>query len=690
MKSLNSSLQILDTKKIAMLADENYLGLGDTDSIEITNHLVRRTDVDRRFPDLHLMRFMQDSSYVTFTAKHLLDIDLLPIQAAVISEMWSKPFPMLVASRGFGKSFLLAVYCLLRLALAPGTKIVIVGAAFRQSRIVFEYMENIWKRAPILRDIAQGQDDGPRFQQDRHTMRINDGYAIAIPIGDGQKIRGLRAHIIVSDEFGSIPPDIYETVIAGFAAVSANPVSNVKEYARRTILQQYGSWTEDQEGDYKAKKGNQAIITGTADYDFTHFGQYYKRWVQILRSKGNIRKLEEIFGSDIPESFDWRDYCVIQIPYELIPKGFMDDKNVAKSKATITKATYEMEYGAVFSSDSQGFFKRSLIDSCCARENRPVNGVWFNPTMVGDKKLTYVFGVDPAAESDNFSIVVMELHPTHSRIVYCWTTTKQRFKEKEKLGIVNEHDFYGYCARKIRSLMQTFPCVRIGMDAQGGGNIVAESLQDPDKMFPGEKPILPIIDPEKPADTDMKAGLHILELVQFARSEWTSQANHGLKKDMEDKAVLFPDFNPIDLALMLHKDKEAEDRGSSERLYDNFEECVMEIEELKNELSTIIKIVTSNNSLARERWDTPEVKTPNGKKGRIHKDRYSALVIANMLARNIHRAEPVPVYSVIGGFASDIASVERVRGKGGKTMYTGGDERYIQNIEAVLRVNMRR
>jgi hypothetical protein len=42
--------------------------------------------------------------------------------------MWHKPFPMLVASRGAGKSFLLAVYCVLRALLEPKTKIVIVGA----------------------------------------------------------------------------------------------------------------------------------------------------------------------------------------------------------------------------------------------------------------------------------------------------------------------------------------------------------------------------------------------------------------------------------------------------------------------------------------------------------------------------------------------------------------------------------
>ena len=42
---------------------------------------------------------------------------------------------------------------------------------------------------------------------------------------------------------------------------------------------------------------------------------------------------------------------------------------------------------------------------------------------------------------------------------------------------------------------------------------------------------------------------------------------------------------------------------------------------------------TSTGARARDRWDTPEVKLQNGKKGRLRKDRYSSLVIANMLAR---------------------------------------------------------
>ena len=144
-------------------------------------------------------------------------------------------------------------------------------------------------------------------------MRINDSWAIAVPLGDGTKIRGLRAHTIIADEFASIPPDIYETVVAGFAAVSASPVQNVKEAARRKAMKEQGVWTEGLENKYKNKSANQAIISGTADYDFKHFADYWKRYRKIVCSKGEEVKLREVFPEGVPDGFDWTDYSVIRI-----------------------------------------------------------------------------------------------------------------------------------------------------------------------------------------------------------------------------------------------------------------------------------------------------------------------------------------------------------------------------------------
>ena len=1039
--------------------DDAWLGLGDTSKLNVNNELMKSVHVETLGFDV--LRFMKMPENLCLAAKVFLNIDLLPIQAAILEELWIRPFPMLIMARGGSKSFLLAVYAMLRLLFVPENKIVIVGAAFRQAKVIFEYMETIWNNADILRSVCTG--GGPRRDVDRCTMTINGSWAIAIPLGDGclspytlmtyddgfgyitetsrkkvwgvskfkdikgfhnngikstkaittkkgftfegtynhrmrvlygydvvwkradkmedgdhilidrsyrwhsgnfkctdneayvlgamigdgcwtqkgllrfttkdkqlsdalllldskwiktkdgvhwnlygkdkkqewldfwgmpvcytkdkylpktimsasrermtaclkglfdtdgtvqiitqkggtsigvgfcntskklvyqmqyillhygimstvksrnrnknwntvyellitgqnsvifadeigfglsrkqdkllsgvkdkirstmvddiipnvkekmlelskkysvkgmsyckindrkrmtfdfvskfidrysftkepfidtlkammnkniyydtitsiedsesdtydiyvpedneycangffshnSKIRGLRAYTILSDEFNSISPSIYETVVAGFVAVSADPVSNVKEAARRAAMTKAEIWTADAELKYQEKGGNQAIISGTAGYGFQHFAEYWRRYKAIIDSRGNSNKLKEIFETDeLPENFDWRDYSIIRIPYELIPKGFMDDRQIMRARATIHTAIYNMEYSSVFSDDSDGFFKRSLIESCVSTEKNVAKSTWpswcpteFDSIVRGNSLYEYIYGVDPASERDNFSIIIIELRSDHSRIVYSWSTTRKDFKQRLAAGLTKEHDFYGFCARKIRDLMVLFPCKAIAMDAQGGGIAVEEALHDPDKLAPGEKPIWPAIDEDKEKDTDIQAGLHILHLCQFAKADWTAEANHGLRKDFEDRILLFPRFDPVTIELSIEEDKrrktafENANPDKQFNIYDTLEDCVMEIEELKDELSTITMTRTGTGVNSRDRWDTPEIKLPNGKKGRLRKDRYSALVIANMIARTIRRTPPAQVYDAIGGAA---------------------------------------
>ena len=414
---------------------------------------------------------MMRPEYFSFACKYILNIELSPFQALILHEVWNRKFPMLIGSRGMGKSFLLSVYPLLRALFMPRRKIIVVGAAFRQSKVLFEYMDTIWKNAPILRDLC-GTNSGPRRDVDRCVMHINQSTITCLPLGDGSKIRGQRANDIIADEFASIPREIFENVVAGFAAVAASPIEKVKSKAKQKKAKQLGVDVEQNEN-AMMEKSNQIILSGTAYYDFNHFADYWKRYKQIAGSCGNSTKLKEVFGEEPPPEFDWTEYSVIRLPVDKLPDGFMDDGQVARAKATIHSGIYNMEYGACFTTDSQGFFKRSLLESCTTSPSKPImlpsGEVSFESMLKGSSDKTYVFGVDPASEVDNFSIVVLEVHGDHRRIAHCWTTNRQQHKDKLKSKIVDEDDFYSYCAKKIRQLMKVFPCSEIALDAQGGG-----------------------------------------------------------------------------------------------------------------------------------------------------------------------------------------------------------------------------
>ena len=625
--------------------DEAWLGLDNIDANIFNPMSILKPSED----DFHLKLtwLMTRPEYLSFICSHILGIQLLPSQALILQEIWTRKFPMLIASRGFGKSFTLSLYAVLRALILPRRKIVVVGAAFRQSKIIFEYMETIWRNSPMLRDLCDS-DSGPRRDTDRCVLRINESTITCLPLGDGQKIRGQRANDIISDEFASIPRDIFENVVAGFAAVSADPVENVKRLAAQRKALELGVHIEEENKDTELKD-NQIILSGTAYYDFNHFATYWKKWKAIIKSGGNPTKLREVFnGEDAPDNFDWTQYSIIRMPYELLPKGFMDADQVARSKATVHAGIYQMEFGCCFTRDSQGFFKRSLIESCVVSDNNSIKDskgqeIKFEATLMGDPNKRYIFGVDPASEVDNFSIVVLEVNPDHRRIVHCWTTTRSEHKEKVKKGYSSESDFYSYCARKIRDLMVLYPCIHIAIDAQGGGIAIIESLHDQDKIKSGEMPIWPTIDPDKPKDTDGERGLHIVEMCQFARYEWLSEANHGMRKDFEDKALLFPYFDAISIGLSASQD------DVKHRMFDTLEECVLDIEELKDELAMIQ--MTQTNS-GRDRWDTPEYIIGTGKKSKMRKDRYSALLMANMAARVLQRTPEQEAYNFYGGFAT--------------------------------------
>ena len=634
------------SKNLDRVIQDAWLGIDvkDGDLFNPMDFLFHDDDPDKMLERIAWL--MMRPEYFSFVCKYILNIEISPFQSLLLQEMWHKKFPMLIGSRGMGKSFILSVYPLLRALFMPRRKIIVVGAAFRQSKVLFEYMDTIWKNAPILRDLC-GSRSGPRRDVDRCVMHIGDSTITCLPLGDGSKNRGQRANDIIADEFASIPREIFENVVAGFAAVSASPIEKVKDRAKKKKAEELGvELIKETDVDPVTEKSNQIILSGTAYYDFNHFAEYWKRYRSIVNSKGDRQKLKEVFGDDVPQDFAWQEYSVIRMPVTTLPDGFMDEGQIARARATVHSGIFQMEYGACFTTDSQGFFKRSLIENCIASESNNIvineQPIQFEAMLKGDPNKKYIFGVDPASEVDNFSIVVLELNGTHRRVVHVWTTNRSQHRDQLKAHLVDEDDFYSYCARKIRNLMKVFPCMEIALDAQGGGIAVMEALHDKDKVREGEQKIWPVIDYDKPKDTDDEPGLHILRMCQFAKYDWLAEANHGLRKDFEDKLVLFPDFDSVSLGLS------AEEDNIEGRIYDTLEDCVMEIEELKNELSMIIMTQTGTG---RERWDTPEVKIAAGKKSRLRKDRYSSLIMANMSARQLDVERTVRTYDHYGGFA---------------------------------------
>lgn len=600
-------------------------------------------------PHLFYTFLMTRPEYFSFVCSEFLNVDLLPFQALILEQLWNHKFPMLIASRGLGKTFLLAVYSILRTLLIPDREVVVAGAGFRQSKLVYEYVNKIWNNAPLLRDCVRSysKDQGPKGGNDAVYFYIGASRVIFIPVGTGQTIRGLRGDVIV-DEFASHNKQIFENVISGFGAVNASPQERVKDTNKKLVSKQLGLDVHD---DHKKFDENQIIISGTAYYHFNHFAEYWEKWREIIKSQGDPNKLEEIFPEGAPDEFDYKDYCVIRLPYQLAPHGFMDQANIARSKVTLNKSLFDLEFNACFSKDSSGFFKATLIESCVASpENQIIKSsgeVHFLPKLSGNDNSRYYMGIDTASQVDNFAIVIIEAREDHRRIVYSWTTNAKEFKEAKKHGQIEETDFFRYCSRKIRNLMDRFNIYRIAIDSQGGGWTIYESLHDKDNLKNGEQMLWEIIEENKSKDTDNEDGLHIIEMVNFRKQDYTSSANHNMKKDFEERMLLFPEYNPAVLATYSNLEN---------AYFQEMEDCIDSIEGLKRELTQIELTATANGN---ERFDTPDIKISGSQKGKMKKDRYSALIMANTSARSDHYNKNSYASKTIGDLANTSLNSEK-------------------------------
>jgi hypothetical protein len=173
-----------------------------------------------------------------------------------------------------------------------------------------------------------------------------------------------------------------------------------------------------------------------------------------------------------------------------------------------------------FVADSDGFYKRSIIEAASTNKPILINGkqIQFSIMRQGHIDKSYIIGIDPAADQDNAAIIVIELNGDHRRIVQCWTTNKKKYNNlKKKMlerNIEINDDYYAYIARKIRQLMGLFSVEKIVMDKHGGGTAVAEALSSKRNTPEGEFPIYEEIDYDNPKPSDSEEGLHLRLIVQ--------------------------------------------------------------------------------------------------------------------------------------------------------------------------------
>lgn len=540
-----------------------------------------------------------------FGIKYLLGTNLYPFQMATIRTILGHKFPLILFTRGGSKTFLLAVYSVYHALMFPGQKIVLVSASFRQSKLIFAEIQKIYDRSPLLQMVSE---DKPRISTDNCHYKLMGSTIKALPLGTGDKIRGERGHVILCDEFNSVPIEIFDVVVRGFAATESDPWMKTREkILRERERVSSGEPIEDESlAELMISEGNKIILSGTAGFKGGTFYHIYKQYLAIIRNgvKGRVGDHSELFSEDIglPEDveIDSSDYCISRYTYFELPQSMQDIKIIENAKQTMPDALFRMEYMAEFADDSLGFFKPRDVEAATCKP-----GTGFGVKIQGVSNRHYVMGVDPAKTHDRFAIVIIELG-SPNKVVYCWT-------------MADSERTYTTGAKKIRELVRKFNIVAIGMDEGGGGLAVEEMINFPSFLEERDAKIFRF-DDETP---EAKSGSKILYPFAF-NSLWLDDSNSLLQKNIEDKIIMFP-----------HSQADDSSFGDGTQTFEAMDDVAYEIVEMKKEL---ISIEVTYSKTGKKQFN---LAPPDPKKdidGAVrHKDRYSALLLANYVASRLEK-----------------------------------------------------
>lgn len=359
------------------------------DSFKDINNLIldKKGYLEEREAKLLLYKFLRNN--ITFAADLLAGVKLFPFQHMGIKSMFQTDYFLGVWSRGMSKSWTTGVFAFLDAILNQGVQIGIISKSFRQSKMIFKKIEDIANK-PEAALLAQCITKTSKTN-DQWSMHIGESQIHALPLGDGEKLRGFRFHRIIIDEFLLMPERIYNEVIIPFLSVVENPTQRDDLYKLETELIKQGKMKEE---DRYVWPNNKLIMLSSASYKFEYMYKVYTQFEELIKT-GNKNPSEA-------------NRVIMHFSYDCAPLQLYDQNLIDQAKSSMSQSQFDREFGAVFTDDSSGYFKTSKMAECVLPE-----GMSPSVEVSGEVGAKYIMAFDPSwaesESSDNFAIQVFKL-----------------------------------------------------------------------------------------------------------------------------------------------------------------------------------------------------------------------------------------------------------------------------------------
>lgn len=184
-------------------------------------------------------------------AKYYLKLKLFPYQQIILWGLFQSDNAIIEAARAAAKSFILAVYCVIRCILYPGTHIIIASSTRKQASLIIseKIIKELCEWSPMLRREIKSYKDN---QLETSVTFRNGSFVEIVTLSDSA--RGHRAHVIVIDEGRNILDDgeVVKKVIVPFLISRQPEFARLPEYngdqrfIEEPVQIQISSSTDDQ------------------------------------------------------------------------------------------------------------------------------------------------------------------------------------------------------------------------------------------------------------------------------------------------------------------------------------------------------------------------------------------------------------------------------------------------------------
>ena len=361
--------------------------------------------------------------YIDEFAMDILHVDLFPFQRVILRAMARGQFSVLIACRGIGKSWIVALFYICVSILYPNVKCGIASGNSQQARnvIIQKIKGELSKNETIAREInfpikTSSEDCYCEFKSGSEIRAIT----LAQDRG-GDGARSWRFHYLLADEARLIKDDIIETILI--------PMTKTK---RQNALR----WKQNEKG--------KVIFISSA----------------YLKTSGLYKRFKYHFEQMVSGN---KNYVAMCFPYQVgIQAGLFDEEDIEqeREKPTMTSDKFAYEYEGIFvGSSGESYYPYELTMPCRTLEHCELEQPKNSDSIY---VITHDVAVSTAKNSDNACthVIKLKLRPNGT-----YTKSVVYTKVVNGLPLEKQRDF-------LRELIHLkFPnCKKLVIDERGSGN----------------------------------------------------------------------------------------------------------------------------------------------------------------------------------------------------------------------------